>query len=107
MTKTEWLKLADAYIAEVGYWHELYKLKIEIAKKHGLGTDFIGTDYFDGPMTSVIEELLGDDFSYWHYNCEKSFNGFNEKVTLADGSHPAVHSLEDLYDFWKGEGNEN
>lgn len=107
MTKTEWVKLAGAYISEAGYWHDLYEFKHKNAEKYGLGTDFIGTDYFDGPITLVIEKLLGEDFSYWHYDCEKSFDEFNKRITLPDGSHPAVHSLEDLYDFGKGEGNEN
>ena len=99
MTKRDWLKLADAYIAEAGYWNELYELKIKTAEKHGLGTDFVGNDYFDGPLTAVIENVLGDDFCYWCYDCNKDFEEFNKKTTLQDGSHPNVHSLEELYEF--------
>lgn len=99
MTKTDWLKIADAYIAEAGYWHELYELKIKTAKKHGLGTDFVGNDYFDGPLTTAIENLLGEDFCYWYYDCGQSFEVFNKRVTFSDGSHPNVHSLEELYEF--------
>ena len=99
MTKAEWLKLAKAYITESGYWHELYELKIKTAEKHGLGTDFVGNDYFDGPLTTVIEDLLGEDFCYWCYDCNKNFDEFNKKTTLQDGSHPNVHSLEELYEF--------
>lgn len=99
MTKVEWLKLAKAYITESGYWHELYELKIKTAEKHGLGIDFVGNDYFDGPLTAAIEDLLGDDFCYWCYDCDQSFEAFNKRVTLADGSHPNVQSLEELYEF--------
>lgn len=99
MTKAEWLKLAKAYITESGYWHELYELKIKTAEKHGLGTDFVGNDYFDGPLTAAIEDLLGDDFCYWCYDCDQSFEAFNKRVTFADGSHPNVQSLEELYEF--------
>lgn len=99
MRKTDWLKLADAYIDEAGYWHELYKTKIKIAEEHSIDTDFIGTDYFSGPMLSAVEDLLGEDFCYWCYDCDKSFEAFNKRVTFADGSHPNVHSLEELYEF--------
>lgn len=99
MRKTDWLKLADAYIAEYGYWHELYKTKIRIAEAHGIDTDFIGNDYFGGPMLSAVEGLLGEDFCYWCYDCGKDFDEFNKKITLQDGAHPNVHSLEELYEF--------
>lgn len=99
MRKTDWLKLAKAYIAESGYWHELYEAKIRIAKAHSIDTDFIGNDYFSGPMVSAVEGLLGEDFCYWCYDCNKNFEAFNKRVTLADGTHPNVHSLEELYEL--------
>lgn len=99
MTKKDWLKLAYAYMSEAGYWHELYKTKLRIAEEHSIDTDFIGNDYFSGPMTSAVENLLGEDFCYWHYDCGKNFDEFNKKTTLKDGSHPNVHSLEELYEF--------
>lgn len=106
MRKTDWLKLADAYIAEAGYWHDLYELKIKTAKKHGIGTDFVGNDYFDGPLTTATEDLLGDDFCYWCYDCDQSFDAFNKGITLADGTHPNVHSLKELYEFAQEVKNE-
>ena len=99
MTKKDWLKLAYAYISEAGYWYELYKTKFRIAEEHSIDTDFIGNDYFSGPMTSAVEDILGEDFCYWHYDCGKDFDEFNKKTTLQDGSHPNVHSLEELYEF--------
>lgn len=99
MTKKDWLKLAYAYMDEAGYWHELYKTKIRLAEEHSIDTDFIGNDYFSGPMTSAVEDILGEDFCYWHYDCSKNFDEFNKKTTLQDGSHPNVHSLEELYEF--------
>lgn len=99
MTKKDWLKLAYAYIYEAGYWHELYKTKLRIAEEHSIDTDFIGNDYFSGPMTSAVEGLLGEDFCYWCYDCNKNFDEFNKKTTLKDGSHPNVRSLEELYEF--------
>lgn len=99
MTKKDWLRLAYAYMDEAGYWHELYKTKTRLAEEHGIDTDFIGNDYFSGPMTSAVEGLLGEDFCYWHYDCNKNFDEFNKKTTLKDGSHPNVHSLEELYEL--------
>lgn len=99
MTKKDWLRLAYAYMDEAGYWSELYKTKIRLAEEHGIDTDFIGNDYFSGPMTSAVEALLGEDFCYWCYDCNKNFDEFNKKTTLKDGSHPNVHSLEELYEF--------
>lgn len=99
MTEKNWLRLAYAYMYEAGYWHELYKTKIRIAEEHSIDTDFIGNDYFSGPMTSAVESVLGEDFCYWHYDCSKNFDEFNKKTTLKDGSHPNVHSLEELYEL--------
>lgn len=103
MTKNEWVKLAEAYSKEIAYWHSLYHSKIKLAEEHHINTDFIGNDYFDGPMTSVVEELLGEDFCYWFYDCKQSFERFNKNVQSSDGTHPSVKSLGDIYDFWKGE----
>lgn len=99
MKKKDWLRLAYAYIAEVGYWHELHKTKIRIAEEHGVDTELIGTDYFSGPMTSAVETLLGEDFCYWCFDCNRNFDEFNKKTTLKDGTHPSVHSLEELYEL--------
>lgn len=103
MGKNEWVKLADAYIKEAAYWHSLYHMKIKLAKEHGVGTDFVGNDYFDGPLTSTVEDLLGDDFCYWCFDCNQSFKKFNAGVTLKDGTHPHVESLGDLYDLSREE----
>lgn len=101
MTKLEWIKLADAFIKEAGYWSELYETKIKLAKKHHIASDFIGNDYFSGPLTSTIEDLLGEDFCYWLYDCGQSYKLFNEKTINKDGTHPDVQSLGELYDYWE------
>lgn len=106
MTKAEWAKLAQAYADESGYWDELYSAKRELAKKHHIETDFIGNDYFFGPLASVALEMLGDEFSYWFYDCERDFDALNSKITHPDGSHPDVHSLEDLYEYSRKEDDE-
>lgn len=99
MTKREWLKLAKAIVDEKAWFEELFDAKIKIAKKHGGDTDFIGNDMFAGPVYLAVEPLLGDDFSYWLYDCGGSFATFRHNVTLKDGASPKVHSLADLYEF--------
>ena len=106
MNKKEWIELADAYIKETKYWHELLDSKKTIAKKYKICEDFIGVDYFSGPLTETVEKILGGDFAYWCFDCDKSFDDFNKRVEHADHSHPAVRSLEELYDYATGPNGE-
>lgn len=99
MTKREWLKLAEAVTKEERWFSELYEAKIRIAKKHGGETDFVGNDVFAAPVFLVANELLGDDFNYWLYECGGSFADFNMRIELKSGAHPSVYSLGELYEF--------
>lgn len=103
MTKDEWVKLAEASAREHGWFRELYEAKISIARKHGGETDFIGNDFFCGPLRDVTDKILGEDFCYWLYECDGSFAVFNTSVYLDGNKHPNITSLEDLYDFANGE----
>lgn len=106
MTKKEWLKLAEAMVEEKAWFEELYDAKVGLARKHGGDTDFIGNDMFAGPVYLAVESLMGDDFTYWLYECGGSFADFRVRVTLKDGSSPEVYTLEDLYDFAVGPDGE-
>lgn len=106
MTKEEWVKLAEAYADESSYWEELYLSKRKLATKYHIETDFIGNDYFFGPLALAALEMLGDEFSYWCDECGRDFDVFNSKITHPDGSHPDVHSLEDLYEYSRKEDDE-
>lgn len=102
MTKEQWVRLAEAYMAENGYWEDLLDAKKRLAKKHGIDQDFIGLDSGYGPLLDTVASILGDDFCYFYYDCSASYSKFNKGVTLQDGSHPDVYSLEDLYYFAYG-----
>lgn len=95
--------LANAYVKDFGYLNELDNTTRALADKYSIEKDFLGIPYFGGNLFNVVLDLLGDDFSYWFYDCEKSFDKFNENVTFSDGSHPDIHSLEDLWKFSKGD----
>lgn len=93
------IALAKAYINDVTYLDELYDMTHNTAQKYNIETDFLGLTYFSGKMGETILDLLGDDFSYWYYECEQSFEEFNKRITFADGTHPTVYSLNDLWAF--------
>lgn len=107
MKKEKWVEIADAYAKEARYWQELYDKKIELADKYFISRDFLGNDYFDGPLVRAVEKMLGEDYSYWLFDCGTDFEKFNENVSLEDGSHPDVHSLEGLYDFIYPDGGDD
>lgn len=98
--------LAEAFIKDYSYLDELDNAQRELADKFGIEKDFLGLPYFGGNLFTAVSNLLGDDFSYWYYDCEQSFEKFNDGVTLKDGTHPDVHSLSDLWDFSKKLGED-
>lgn len=70
-----------------------------LAEKYKIYTCFIGlTNTYDLIM-DVALDLLGDDFSYYFYDCRESFDKFNKNITLADGLHPNVSNFGELWEF--------
>lgn len=102
MEKRVWLKLAKAYVEDDLYYEELNDAIRAAADRHGICRDFIGLLFDGGNLADVTLEVLGNEFSYWFYECGKSFDKYNEN-TEVDGVHPNAKSLEDLYDLteWK------
>jgi hypothetical protein len=105
ITKKQFVKLAEAFISQVEYEDELSDTVQAVAKKYRRGIDFLGLPSDSEVLLDAVLNILGDDFSYYHFDCNKSFEQFNKNITMADGSHPNVHSLEDLYDFAVKEGS--
>ena len=105
ITNKQFVKLAEAFIAQVEYEEEVSKMILKTAKKHGKQTDFLGLTYDSSGLLDALSDVLGYDFCYYYYDCSKSFEQFNKKITMTDGSHPDIHSLEDLYDFAVKEGS--
>lgn len=97
--RNTFVALAKAFIKDYSYLDELDNTQRSLAEKFGIETDFLGLPYFGGNLFDTVIELLGDDFSYWYYDCEQSFDKFNENITFPDDTHPDIHSLEDLWKF--------
>lgn len=105
ITQKQFVKLAGAYIQQDKYEFDVLDTIRSVAEKHKQETDFLGLPYRCGFFMEAVLDILGDDFSYYHYECEDDFEEFNSRITLKDGSHPSVHSLEDLYNFGVKEGS--
>lgn len=103
--KETFVKLAEGYIRQDKYEDEFRDMVNDLAEKHKQDIDFLGLPFGTNAIMSPVLDALGDDFSYFHYDCGDDFNKFNKNITLKNGSHPKVHSLEDLYDFTKEQGS--
>lgn len=98
LDKETWLKLAEAYVKDFSYLDKLDNVKRQLAEEHGIEKDFLGLDYFGGNLFNEVSTLLGDDFSYWYFDCERDFKRYNKNTTYPDGSHPKVKNLADLWE---------
>lgn len=105
ISKSDFIKLAEAYRRQEAYTTELLDKIEATAKKYGQATDFVGLPFDNDNLTDAVLDILGDDFSYFNYDCGGDFNAFNKRITMPDGSHPMVECLGDLYDFSVREGS--
>ena len=105
ITKKQFVKLAEAFMSQVEYEEEVSQMISKMAKKHKRDSVFLGLTCDSSWLLDALLDVLGEDFCYYYYDCRKSFGKFNKNITLADGSHPNIHSLEDLYDFVVKEGS--
>ena len=101
MNKESWLILAKAFISDQDCWKEMTEVLAKIASKAKTDFDFRDLPYNAEQLVGGVTSVLGEEFSYWYYDCEKNFKRFNEWITMPDGTHPKVKSLEDLYEFGK------
>lgn len=102
MDKDTWVKLAKGFVKDQQFFGELEDAMRKIRTRAKTGLDYCNLPYEAEILVNTVSDVLGEDFSYWYYDCNKSFDKFNKRVTfLTDGSHPNVNSLEELYDFIK------
>ena len=104
ISKEQFIKLAAAFITQQAYEREILKTIRKTATKYHQEMESIGLPLGTDLLTSAVEDILGEDFLYWYYDCAGDFNAFNEKTTHEDGSHPHVTTVEELYDYSKKEG---
>lgn len=105
ITKEQFVKLAEAIVDHQDYELDLSKSIFETAKKHGQPTDFLGLPMMCERLENAVLSMLGEDFDYWLFECERNFKKFSNNITFKDGSHPRVKNLGDLYDFAVEQGS--
>lgn len=105
MNKETFVKLAEGYLAQEKYEEELQDVIRSSAVSHGQEIDFLGLPVGTNLIMSPVIDVLGEDFSYFCYDCNRDFNKFNKGITLKDGTHPNIRSLSGLYKFAKEQGS--
>lgn len=104
LSKGAFIKLAEAYSKQENYEKELSNNLEAVTEKYKVHMGFIGLSTSSELIMDVVLDLLGDDFSYYFYDCSEDFAKFNINTTLADGTHPNVKDLSELWEFSQGYG---
>lgn len=99
LSKEAFVKLAEAYSNQENYEKDLISHLNLITKRYEVYIGFIGLPNSSELIMDVVLDLLGDDFSYYFYDCDASFDRFNKNTTLADGTHPNVKDFGELWEF--------
>lgn len=100
--KEAFIKLAETYSKQEKYENELNSSLKSITKKYDIYMDFVGLPISSSLIMNVVLDLLGDDFSYYFYDCGESFDVFNKNITLADETHPDVKDFGELWEYSQG-----
>nr|DAR58099.1 MAG TPA: hypothetical protein [Caudoviricetes sp.] len=99
LSKGAFIKLAEAYSRQENYEKELSNNLETINGKYKVYMGFVGFPSASDLIMDVVLDLLGEDFSYYFYDCNESFDKFNKNTTLADGAHPTVKDFGELWEF--------
>ena len=103
LTKEQFVKLGEAYLKDSNYLNKIDSFMFNTAREYGIETDFLGESYSQGSnLFRAVYDILQDKddwFGYFICECEQDWDKFNTNIELKDGTHPNVHSLEELYDF--------
>ena len=103
--KETWVKLAEAQIADRRYAEDLYDAKRRLAKHYNIEADFIGLDIFSGRANEAVDELLGEEFEYFMYECGGDWEEYNARCSSCAEEWKYVDTLEELYNISMGEDN--
>ena len=99
LNKEAFIKLAEAYSKQENYEKELSNNLETINEKYKVYMGFVGFPSASDLIMDVVLDLLGEDFSYYFYDCGEDFDKFNKNTTLADGTHPNVKDFDELWEF--------
>ena len=99
LNKEAFIKLAEAYSKQENYEKELSNNLETVNEKYKVYMGFIGLSNSSDLIMDVALDLLGDDFSYYFYDCDESFDKFNKNILLEGGKHPNVNNFGELWEF--------
>lgn len=105
LNKEAFIKLAEAYSKQEKYENELNSSLEAITNKYDIYMDFVGfpiSSISSSLIMNVVLDLLGDDFSYYFYDCNESFDKFNKNILLEGEKHPTVKDFGELWEFSQG-----
>lgn len=105
ISKTHFVKLAEAYKNQWEYENKVDRYVRKTAKQFGNDADFLGLSTNCTKLMDAVLDVLGVDFAYYCFDCNGDFAKFSRNITFKDGTHPEVRNLEDLYDFAVNEGS--
>ena len=80
LSKEAFIKLAEAYSKQENYEKELSNNLKAVTEKYKIYTGFIGFPISSDLIMDVVLKILGEDFSYYFYDCNEDFNKFNERI---------------------------
>ena len=99
LNKEAFIKLAEAYIKQEKYEKEVDDIVEFVHKKHSVDRSFIGSPISSEIIMEAVEDLLGEGFCYYFYDCRKDFNEFNRRNFLPDRTHPNIKNFGELWEF--------
>nr|DAX33173.1 MAG TPA: hypothetical protein [Caudoviricetes sp.] len=99
LSKEAFIKLAEAYSKQENYEKELSNNLEAVTEKYKVHMGFIGFPGSSELIMDVVLDLLGDDFIYYFYDCDASFDKFNKNILLEGGKHPNVNDFGELWEF--------
>nr|DAT48865.1 MAG TPA: hypothetical protein [Caudoviricetes sp.] len=99
LNKEAFIKLAEAYSRQENYEKELSNNLETVNEKYKVYMGFIGLSNSSDLIMDVVLDLLGEDFSYYFYDCKENFNKFNKNTLLEGGKHPNVNNFGELWEF--------
>lgn len=99
LSKEAFIKLAEAYSKQENYEKELSNNLEAVTEKYKVHMGLIGFPGSSELIMDVVLNLLGDDFSYYFYDCNEDFNKFNKNILLEGGKHPNVNNFGELWEF--------
>jgi hypothetical protein len=99
LSKEDFIKLAEAYSEQERYEEEVKDSLYYATRKYNVCIGSMDFPISSDLIMKAVLELLGEDFSYYFYDCNEDFNEFNKNVLLESGTHPNVKDLGGLWEY--------